>query len=151
MWSLWDISDKISFLARISVLLCHVSHILFIAVSNSRYNYVLADFIRPFYSCMLKTLVLECTDSRMWVPLFTESLVSLKCIWISFTFKKKWSFYKNKVTFSLTSAQCQDTQHTAVKWPTIKEFEQKRLYSLLYWTHSISFKNLIIQDVDLSK
>ena len=84
----------------------------------------MTDFIRPFYSCMLKTLVLECMESRMWVPLFTERSVSLMCIWTLFTFEKKWSFYWNKVTFSLTCALGQGTQHPTVKVP-LRVFTQK--------------------------
>lgn len=114
-------SDKISFLLRISVFSSHVSHILFISVTSSRY---MTDFIRPFYSCMLKTLVLECTESRMWMPLFTEPSVSLMSIWTLFTFEKKWSLYWNKVTFSLTSVQGQGTQHPTVKLP-LRVFTKK--------------------------
>lgn len=123
-------SDKISFLLRILVFSSHVSHILFISVTSSRY---MTDFIRPFYSCMLNTLVLECTESRMWVPLFPEPSVSLMCIWTLFTFEKKWS---------CTSAQGQSTLAPNCK-TTIKSFYKKRLYILLYWTHSISSQNLI--------
>ena len=117
-------SDKTSFLLRISVFSSHVSHILFISVPNSSYNFFMTDFIRPFYSCMLKTLVLECTESRMWVPLFTEPSVSLLCIWTLFTFEKKWSFHWNTVTFSLTSAEGQGTQHPTVKLP-LRVFTEK--------------------------
>ena len=53
---------------------------LFISVTSSRYMISLGHFTVACYSCMLKTLALECTESRMWVPLFTEPSVSLMCI-----------------------------------------------------------------------
>ena len=40
----------------------HVSHILFISVPNLSYNFFMTDFIRPFNSCMLKTVVSECRN-----------------------------------------------------------------------------------------
>lgn len=79
------------------------------------YKLKIYDFIRPFYSCMLETLVLECTESRIWVPLFTEPSVSLMCIWTLFTFEKKWS---------CTSAQGRGTQHPTVKLP-LRVFTKK--------------------------
>lgn len=108
-------SDKISFPLRISVFSSHVSHILFISVTSSRYMISLGHFRVACYSCMLKTLVLECTESRIWVPLFTEPSVSLMCIWTLFTFEKKWS---------CTSAQGRGTQHPTVKLP-LRVFTKK--------------------------
>ena len=117
----------------------------FISVTSSRY---MTDFIRPFYSCMLKTVVSECTESRMWVPLFTEPSLSLMCIWTLFTFEKKWSFYWNKVTFSLTSAQGQGTQHPTVKLP-LRVFTKKKAIHFALVDSFDFFKKPYIQCVSV--
>lgn len=94
----------------------HVSHILFISVTNSSYNFFMTDFIRPFYSCMLKTVVSECRNHGCGCLCSQNPQCHLCAFEHYLHLKTEEKFQLNKVTFSLTSAQGQDTQHATVNY-----------------------------------